>query len=282
MIKNTFSRKKYFAISRGIEKEEEAKRVSLPLSCPSCSAWIAAEVLQRNLKVCPKCHYHFPLNARERIDLLVDSGSFQEFDAELSSTNMLDFPGYQEKLHQAQELTGLNEAIVTGIASIDDQNLVLGIMDSGFMMASMGAVVGEKVCRAAEKAMRLSCPLLICSCSGGARMQEGMVALMQMARTSAVLAKFHQAGLLYISLLTHPTTGGVSASFASQADIILAEPGALIGFAGPRVIKQTIGQKLPPSFQSSEFLLEHGMIDLLLQRAKLRATLGGLLSLHAG
>jgi len=282
MIKNTFSRKKYFALSRRMEKEAEEKKAALPINCPSCSARIATEVLRRNLKVCPKCQHHFSLSARERIDLMVDNGNFQEFDANLSSFNLLDFPGYQEKLEKAQELSGSREAIITGLASIDGHKLVLGVMESSFMMASMGSVVGEKVCRAVEQAMELSCPLLICSCSGGARMQEGMVALMQMAKTSAVLAKFNQAGLLYISLLTHPTTGGVSASFASLADIILAEPGALIGFAGPRVIKQTIGQQLPPRFQRSEFLLEHGMIDLVVERSQLKATLSSLLGLHQG
>ncbi len=282
MIKNTFSRKKYYALSKRIEREEEERKIALPVSCPSCSARIAAETLWRNLKVCPKCRHHFPLKADERIDLLIDKDSFQEIDAELTSIDILEFPGYQEKLEEAQEKTASPEAIITGIASIAGHKLVLGVMEPNFMMASMGSVVGEKVCRAAEQALELSCPLLICSCSGGARMQEGMVALMQMAKTSTVLAKFNQAGLLYISLLTHPTTGGVTASFASLADIILAEPGALIGFAGPRVIKQTIGQQLPPSFQRAEFLLEHGMIDHVVERTQLKTILGSLLGLHQG
>jgi acetyl-CoA carboxylase carboxyl transferase subunit beta len=214
--------------------------------------------------------------------MLTDEGSFLEFNAGLSSQNILNFPDYENKLGRAQQQTGSNEAIVTGYASIDGFRLVLGIMESRFMMASMGAVVGEKVCQAAERAMIEKCPLLIVAASGGARMQEGMVSLMQMARTSAVMERFQRSGLLFISILTNPTTGGVLASFATLADIIIAEPGALIGFAGPRVIKQTIKHQLPDNFQKAEFLLEHGMLDMVVERSRLKDTLTSIFRIHQG
>jgi acetyl-CoA carboxylase carboxyl transferase subunit beta len=220
------------------------------------------------------------LTAWERITLTVDEDSFREFDTNLKTLNPLDFPGYDEKLDQAKQKSGLQEGIVTGQATINSNQVVIGVMDSRFMMGSMGAVVGEKVTRAIETAITYRCHLIIFTTSGGARMQEGMLSLMQMAKTSAALAHFHQAGLLYITILTDPTTGGVTASFASLGDIIIAEPGALIGFAGPRVIKQTIGQQLPDKFQRAEFLLEHGMVDLVVNRSDLLNTLTLLLRLH--
>lgn len=281
MIKNTFNRKKYISVSkRQIEKQDESDKTVGRISCSGCSAvWLESDLLS-NSSVCPKCKYHHPMKALDRINSLVDEGSFDEFDAELGSCNFLDFPGYEEKLVAGMNKSGLKEAILTGYAVIAGYKVVLGVMDSNFMMASMGSVVGEKVCRAAERAIDEKYPLIIFSASGGARMQEGMIALMQMAKTSAVLSRLHQSGTLYISVLTHPTTGGVLASYASLADIIIAEPGALIGFAGPRVIEQTIKQKLPEGFQRSEFVLEHGMIDLVVNRHEMRDKLALLLKLH--
>ncbi len=281
MIKNTFSKKKYFSVNnKNVETKDKIDELPRKINCSSCSALIWETDLIKNYMVCPRCSYHYPISAQERIDLMVDENSFCEFGSEITSCNCLDFPGYEEKLTSGMQQSGLNEAIITGSASIAGNKVVLGVMDSNFMMASMGSVVGERVCRAIERAMSERCPLIMCTASGGARMQEGMVALMQMAKTSAVLARFHKSGLLYISVFTHPTTGGVLASFASLADIIIAEPGALVGFAGPRVIEQTIRQRLPEGFQRSEFLLEHGMVDLVVKRSKLKVTLARLLKLH--
>ncbi len=248
--------------------------------CTLCDRIASGEVPLTSEKVCPKCNFHFTMQARERIELLVDQDSFEELDHNLTSLNILDFPDYDNKLSTAAVNSGLNEAIICGKAAIGGYPLILAVMDPGFMMGSMGSVVGEKVCRAAEKAIELKCPLIVFTASGGARMQEGTISLMQMAKTSAVLKRFHQAGLLYISVLTNPVTGGVLASFASLADIIIAEPGAMAGFTGPRVIAQTLRKKLPPGFQCSEFLLEHGQVDLIVDRTELRADLERLLSLH--
>jgi len=234
------------------------------------------------LMVCPECGYHFPLGAWERISLITDEDSFVEFDAGVSSTDPLKFPGYDAKLIQSQELSGLNEAVVTGRASIKGVETVLGVMDSRFMMGSMGSVVGEKIARAFEAARKCRLPVVMFTASGGARMQEGMLSLLQMAKTSAAVKRFSNEGLLYISVLTHPTTRGVTASFATLADIIIAEPGATVGFAGARVIEQTIRQKLPSGFQKSEFLLEHGMVDLVVPRSELKDILHRLLKLHQG
>jgi len=281
MLKKAFSKTKYASLSHG--KNADSGDLSQELvKCPACSAFLAEAELMNNYKVCPKCNHHLTLSAWERISLTADPDSFEEFDAGLSSYNPLDFPEYQEKLSATQEQTGLIEAVVCGYAAIQGRQVVLAAMDNRFMMASMGSVVGEKICRAAEKAMAARCPLLIFCTSGGARMQEGMFSLMQMAKTSAVMAKFHQAGLLYVSILTHPTTGGVSASFASLADIIIAEPGALVGFTGPRVIEQTLHQKLPTGFQRSEYLLEHGMVDMVVPRTQLINYLGKIIKLHQG
>lgn len=277
MLKNTFYKKKYIPVSTHQQDSIPGKAI-----CPSCSSSIAELDLMDNFKVCPRCSYHFSLSARQRIDLMLDKDSFQEFDPGLTSYNALDFPGYDEKLVQAQQNSGLKEAIITGYGRIGGHKLVLGVMESQFMMGSMGAAVGEKICRAVERAMEARYPLLMCCTSGGARMQEGMLALMQMAKTSAVLASYNEKGLLYVSIMLDPTTGGVSASFASLADIIIAEPGALIGFAGPRVIRQTIGQTLPENFQRAEFLLEHGMVDMIVERPQLNNTLEFLLRIHQG
>jgi acetyl-CoA carboxylase carboxyl transferase subunit beta len=249
-------------------------------SCPNCGVWISADRLSADKGVCPKCNHNLTLSAYQRIELLSDDHSFEEMDADLAAGNILDFPDYEDKLERARQESGLAEAIVTGTACIGGNRTVLAVMDSSFMMGSMGVAVGEKICRAVEQALQLELPLIICSTSGGARMQEGIFSLMQMAKTVAVLERLHKKGLLYISVLTHPTTGGVLASFASMADIIIGESGALLGFTGPRVIKQTIGERLPDNFQRAGFLLDHGMLDLVVERSKLRDTLILLLKLH--
>jgi acetyl-CoA carboxylase carboxyl transferase subunit beta len=249
--------------------------------CNGCSSLLYNKALEENLRVCPKCNYHFTLGAWERINMLLDSSTFKEFDAGMSSMNPLNFKGpksYGEKLRQEQELTGLLEAAVTGIGKLNGKEIIFGVTDSRFIMGSMGSVVGEKITRAIEKSVSLRLPLILVSGSGGgARMYEGMLSLMQMAKTSAALARHRDARLLYISVLTNPTMAGVMASFAGLGDIIIAEPKALIGFTGPRVIEQTIRQKLPDGFQSSEFLLEHGMIDMIVHRKNLKDTLSRLL-----
>lgn len=250
--------------------------------CPGCSAIHFKEELEKNLHVCPDCGYHFTLTARQRIDITFDENSFQEMDAGLTSLDVLDFPGYVEKLARARESSGLAEAVVTGKGRINGEPAYAGIMASEFMLGSMGAVVGEKISRMLDKAGSEGIGAIIFSASGGARMQEGIFALMQMAKTGAALSRLQDRGVLYISVLTNPTTGGVSASFAMLGDINIGEPGALIGFAGPRVIQQTIGQTLPAGFQRSEFLLEHGMLDMVVARKNLKAILSRLLRFHRG
>ncbi len=259
--------------------------------CPKCKEILYGRDLEKNLKVCMRCNYHFKLSAYERIDLLVDSGSFEEIDAEIVSVDPLNFtiqpPSYSdkrtyiEKLDEVRRETGLNEAVVTGQASIEEMPLSLAIMDPFFIAGTMGSVVGEKITRAIEFGIEKKIPVLIASTSGGARMQEGLYALMQMAKTSAALAKLGEANIPYFSLLTDPTTGGVSASFAMLGDVMLAEPGALICFTGPRVIEQFMHIKLPEGTVNSEFALQHGMIDTVVHRRDLRSTLGKLLRLYA-
>ena len=253
--------------------------------CPSCNEIVYTKQLESNYKVCPKCNYHFRLSWKERLALLVEEGSFQEIDAHLSTSDPLgfvDLKKYPERVKEAKEKTGLEEAIITGTAKIGPHRVVIGIMDFSFMGGSMGSVVGEKVTRAIELAIREKLPVIMVCASGGARMQEGILSLMQMAKTSHAVAKLHEAGLPYITVLTDPTTGGVSASYAFLGDIIIAEPSALIGFAGPRVIEKTIGQKLPEGFQRAEFLLKHGMLDIVVKRKKLKETLIKILSLLTG
>jgi len=248
--------------------------------CNHCKSAILADDVKKGHYTCPKCQGYFRMHAMRRVELIADENTFEEWDRGIENTNPLGFSGYSEKLKQLQEKTGLDEAIVTGKAKIEGQDVVLGVCDGRFMMASMGYVVGEKIARAVERATARKLPVVIFACSGGARMQEGMVSLMQMTKTSAALKRHSDAGQLYISVLTDPTTGGVTASFAMLGDIILAEPNALIGFAGPRVIEQTIGQKLPKGFQRSEFLLEHGFIDRIVKREEMHNELAQILRLH--
>ena len=262
----------------------EARRPEAPQGilkkCNACKSAIFTEDVKRNYYICPKCHNYFRVHAWRRVEMIADEGSFEEWDHDLQTSNPLQFKGYEEKVHALQEKTNLAEAVLTGKAKIQGMDVVLGICDGRFMMASMGEVVGEKIARAVERATEERLPLILYACSGGARMQEGIVSLMQMAKTSAALKRHSEAGLLYITVLTEPTTGGVTASWAMLGDIILAEPNALIGFAGPRVIEQTIGQKLPKGFQRAEFLLEHGFIDAILERETSRETLAEILRLH--
>jgi len=249
--------------------------------CPACKTIIYQEDLGKS-KSCPKCHYNFRLGAKERLSLIVDEGSFEAWNEDLSTKNPLDFPNYLEKIKQTQARTGLDEAVITGKAQIGGISLALGIMDSGFIMGSMGSVVGEKITRLFEEAMKYRLPVVLFTASGGARMQEGIISLMQMAKVSAAVKRHSDKGLLYITVLTDPTTGGVSASFAMQGDIILAEPQTLIGFAGRRVIETTMNTQLPEDFQKAEFLLEHGFIDSIVKRENLRTYIGKLLEMHKG
>lgn len=252
------------------------------VKCPGCKRIIDQEQLEQTLDVCPRCGHHLRLGARQRIELTVDAGSFEEWDAELEPTDFLQFPQYAEKLERAQRTTGERDAVVCGRASIGGEPCALFVMNGDFMMGSMGTVVGEKICRTFERACAERLPVVGITVSGGARMQEGTRSLMQMAKVSVARRQLAEAGLPYLVLLTDPTTGGVTASFAMEGDVILAEPEALIAFAGPRVVEQTTHKRLPAGFQRSEFLLEHGFIDLIVTRADIPATLAELLALHAG
>jgi len=252
--------------------------------CNKCGAAILTDEVINGKYICPKCHGYFRIPAYKRIELVTDAGSFEEWDAKIDEgerpENPLDFRGYTEKVEALRVKTGLDEAVVTGKATICGYPVVIGVCDGRFMMASMGHAVGEKITRAVERATEERLPVVLFTCSGGARMQEGIISLMQMAKTSAALKRHSDAGFLYIPVLTDPTTGGVTASFAMLGDIILAEPGALIGFAGPRVIEQTIGQKLPEGFQRAEFLLEHGFVDQIVTRDEMKEVLGQILKMH--
>lgn len=249
-------------------------------TCPQCGGESERRAVAAALSVCPLCGYHFPMGAYYRLSSVLDSGSFRELNEKLTSNDPLHFPGYGAKLDAARRKTGMNEAAVTAVGTIGGSRCVVGVLDSRVLMGSMSAAVGEKLTLAIEHAIKNKLPLILFAASGGARMQEGILSLMQMAKTSAALARFAEKGLLYISVLTDPTTGGVTASFASLGDIILAEPGALIGFAGPRVIQQTIGETLPQGFQRAEFQMEHGFVDAVVPRSQMRDTLARLLKLH--
>lgn len=248
--------------------------------CKSCGEMVYAEDVKNNYYICPKCNHYFRIHARTRIRMLADENGFEEWDNDICTSNPLGFDGYEDKVQHLKEATKLDEAVITGLAVIHGCKTVIGVCDTRFLMGSMGEIVGEKITRAFERATESKLPVVIFTCSGGARMQEGIVSLMQMAKTSQAIKKHSEAGLLYITVLTDPTTGGVSASFAMLGDIILAEPGALVGFAGPRVIKQTIGQDLPDGFQRAEFLVEHGFADRIVTRENLKKTLSDLICMN--
>ncbi len=266
------------------QRQEPEGAPSVPeglwVKCPKCGELLYKEDVVSHYYICPKCNGYFRIKAKTRIKMVADKGSFTEWCTGLANSNPLDYPEYEEKIAQVQAKTHLEEAVRIGEAKIDGQRVVLGVCDARFLMGSMGHVVGEKITQSFERATQERLPVILFCCSGGARMQEGIVSLMQMAKTSAAIKRHSEAGLLYIPVLTDPTTGGVTASFAMLGDIILAEPGALIGFAGPRVIAQTIGQKLPEGFQRSEFLVEHGIIDGIVRRENLKQTLSNLVKLH--
>jgi len=269
-----------------VRTRKEDKRVKIPeglwVKCGNCKEIVYRKEVLRNLQVCPKCNYHFRISARERLKLLVDQNTFQELDADLVSSDPLRFRdsvSYRERLKNSRESSGLSDAVLTGEAKIKGLDVIIGILDFSFMGGSMGSVVGEKIARAVETAISKRYPLVIVSASGGARMQEGMFSLMQMAKTSAAVGRLKQEGIPYISILSDPTFGGVSASFAMLGDVIIAEPRSLIGFAGPRVIEQTIKQQLPDDFQRAEFLLDHGLIDMVVDRKHLKETVARILRL---
>lgn len=296
MLKDLFGKKRKFAtipsenIGRtpALEPKEtrelkEPKEVpeGLMHKCSHCGTIHYSKDLDKNLRVCRGCNHHFAMSAPERIQALLDDAKLiEEFDANLISTNPLGFPGYSDKAQQDREQTNLNEAVITGEGLLNGHRIVLGVMDARFRMGSMGSVVGEKITRAIERAIERKLPFILFSASGGARMQEGVLSLMQMAKTSAALAKLSEAKLLFISVLTNPTTGGVSASFASLGDYNIGEPGALIGFAGRRIIEQTIRQELPKDFQTAEFLLKHGQLDMVVHRKDMRDTLAKIVEMH--
>ncbi len=272
------SKPRYVTVDLSTKKKEIPE--ALWTKCPICGQMLYAKELANNLYICMKCSYHFRIDAKSRISQLVDEGTFIEFDAELQSKNPLNFKGYEEKLSKAQKVSGLKDAMISGEGMIYGRPAVIGVIDFNFMGGSMGSVVGEKVVRSIERSIEKELPLIIVSGGGGgARMQEGILSLMQMAKTSAAVARLSEARLLYISILTDPTMGGIFASFASLGDINIAEPGAVIGFAGPRVIEQT-REKLPTGFQTAEFLLEHGMIDMVVHRKNLKKTLKKILEFH--
>ena len=277
-LQNMFKKNRKSYIPLKSERPEVPE--GLLKKCNKCGAAILTEEVKSAGYICPKCQGYFRVHAYERIRMTVDEDSFEEWEKDMEFVNPLEFKGYEEKVKSLKEKTGLSEAVVTGKASIEGNPAVIAVCDGRFLMASMGQVVGEKITRAVERATKEQLPVIIFACSGGARMQEGIVSLMQMAKTAAALKQHSDAGLLYVSVLTDPTTGGVTASFAMLGDVILAEPKALIGFAGPRVIEQTIGERLPKGFQRSEFLLEHGFIDRIVERKEMRTVLGNILQMH--
>lgn len=280
MLRDLFRKNRKYAT---IPSEQAKKDIpeGIMQKCPKCGVIIITKELIKNLKVCKECGYHYTMSAPERFQWLLDDGHYIEYDKGLVSEDPLQFPNYKQKLKADIEKTKMNEAVMTGEGTIGGFPAIVGVMDSRFRMGSMGSVVGEKIARAAERAAAKKIPFILFAASGGARMQEGVLSLMQMAKTSAALEKMNRERVLFISVLTNPTTGGVSASFASLGDINIAEPGALIGFAGRRVIEQTVRQKLPDDFQTAEFLLKHGQLDMVVPRHELRDTLINILDLHA-
>ncbi|MEA4827290.1 MAG: acetyl-CoA carboxylase, carboxyltransferase subunit beta [Clostridium sp.] len=281
-----FKKTKYITLKNEVQNDQQSqeKGPNIPngmwIKCSSCGKTIYKKDLEDNFKVCTFCGKHYRMNSRERIEFIIDTGTFRELDKNLQTVNPLDFEGYEEKINSLKEETGLSEAVVTGYGKIYGKDAVIAVMDSNFMMGSMGSVVGEKITRAIENATKHRLPIIIFTASGGARMQEGMFSLMQMAKTSAAIARHGEEGLPYISVLTDPTTGGITASFGMLGDILISEPGTLIGFAGQRVIEQTIKQKLPEGFQSAEFLLEHGFLDKIVKRQELKKVLYKILDMH--
>jgi acetyl-CoA carboxylase carboxyl transferase subunit beta len=295
VLKDIFGRKQRYATLTSQDIAERLGRnkpvtetpdVSVPeglmTKCKRCGEMSFTKELEKNLKTCPKCGYHYPLNADERIAATLDEGRFFEYDADMTTVDPLGFPDYTEKIEREQKKSGRREAVVTGEGTIGGYPVVICVMDSTYFMGSMGSVVGEKITRAIENAIAKKYPVLLFAASGGARMQEGIFSLMQMAKTSAAFAKLHEAGGLFIAASTHPTFGGVTASFAMLGDINIAEPGASIGFAGRRIIEQTIRQKLPDDFQTAEFLLKNGMLDMVVSRKEMKSTLATLLEMHGG
>ncbi|MBO0960101.1 acetyl-CoA carboxylase carboxyltransferase subunit beta [Neobacillus sp. MM2021_6] len=276
--KNQPKKKKYATISKDMAKHDVPEGIMT--KCPSCKKIMYTKELVKNAKVCLHCGYHFQMNAKERIDSFIDEGSFVEINENMVSKNPLNFPDYLEKLEKDRQKSKLNEAVVTGMGTVNGQKIVVAIMDATFRMGSMGSVVGEKITLAIEKADELAIPFIIFTASGGARMQEGALSLMQMAKTSVALKRFSNNGGLIISIMTHPTTGGVSASFASLGDYNFAEPGALIAFAGRRVIEQSIREELPEDFQTAEFLLKHGQLDAIISRIDLVEKITNILDIH--
>lgn len=284
MLRKSFQ-KQYFIVDGDKVQPKAKKMEEIPdccIKCPGCGETFLEEDVKKNLMVCKKCNKHMFITSEQRLEDLFDDGGYQLLFTDISTKNPLGFPGYEEKVLAYQKKSGLNEAVSIGRGNIDSMGALVGVMDSRFMMGSMGSVVGEKITRAAELAVAERLPLILFTASGGARMQEGIISLMQMAKTSAALGRLETEKLPFFVVLTHPTTGGVTASFAMLGDIILSEPGALIGFAGPRVIEQTIKQKLPEGFQSAEFQLEKGFVDAIVDRADMKKTLGSLLRMHGG
>ncbi|MFC3040098.1 acetyl-CoA carboxylase, carboxyltransferase subunit beta [Virgibacillus xinjiangensis] len=279
MLKDFFGKKRKYA-SMPSEQAKTDVPAGLMQKCDGCHKIFYRKEMKKNLNVCPNCGFHHQLTAWERIDTLFDEGTFEEWDHQLVSTNPLNFPEYEEKLEKDRKKTGLNEGVVTGKGSLDGQPTAFAVMDASFRMGSMGSAIGEKIARAVENAREQSLPFIIFTASGGARMQEGVLSLMQMSKTSVAIQRFSDAGGLMVSVMTHPTTGGVSASFASLGDYNFAEPGALIGFAGRRIIEQTIREKLPDDFQTAEFLLKHGQLDQVVPRHEMKSLLKTLLAIH--
>lgn len=282
MIRDIFSRNrknKYVTIPSNASKTDVPE--GLMTKCPECKHIGLTKDIIKNKKVCPACDHHYKMTAHERVAIFLDEETFVSMDDHLATVNPLKFPGYTDKIKSDSEKTGLNEAVLTGTGMLNGRKIVVAIMDSHFRMGSMGSVVGEKITRAIEEATKQEVPFIIFTASGGARMQEGVLSLMQMAKTSVALNRHSEKGQLFISILTHPTTGGVSASFASIGDINLAEPKALIGFAGRRVIEQTVREKLPENFQTAEFLLAHGQLDAVVHRSSMKETVSTLVKLHS-
>lgn len=277
---NVFKKTQYVKIPSKSTHHNIPSASGLWVKCEVCGEIIYKEDFRSNNRICIKCEQHHRLDSNERIELIIDSGTFIENDKDVVTKNVLNFKGYDEKIEGLKEKTGLTEAVVTGTGDIFGEKVAIGVMDSRFLMGSMSAAVGEKITRLIELATNEKLPLILFTASGGARMQEGIISLMQMAKTAAAIGRLNENGGLYISVLTDPTSGGVTASFAMLGDIILAEPRSFVGFAGPRVIKQTINQDLPEGFQRAEFLLEHGFIDKIVNRNELKATLHQIIKLH--